>query len=446
MFKPVRILLIAGLIFIMGTHLYSEEKLILTLEKSINIALEQNPYHLASEERVSAAESKVRESAAAFFPSLNSQGYATLSEKLFSLEFPSMIPGGPPQKLELDFTRDYQISLALSVPIFTGGRLISGYRSAQYNLQSAQEGVRQSRHTTIFNTKRLFYGCLLAQEFVKVAEDAVDLAEKLHKNIRSQYEVGMASKFDLLRSEVQVANLRPQLIQAKNNLNIMFLSLKNLLGIDQETEIEIQGQLEYRDFSPELEKNLILATQKRPEINQILFQKKMAVEMLKTIRASRFPSIAISGTYNFWSDKLNFNKDFWQDYYTVNLVFSFPIFNGLSISAQEAQAQAAIKELNLTTQGLEDSIEFEVRQSVLKINEAKQSLLSQEKNVEQAEESLRIANLSFDEGMVTILDVNQAQNALIQAKTNYSQALYDYMVAVAELNKAVGLEKIGETK
>lgn len=445
MFKTVRILLIAGLIFILGTNLYSEEKLILTLEKSINTALEQNPYHLASGERVSAAESKVRESAAAFFPSLNSQGYATLSEKLFTLEFPSMIPGEPPQKFELDFTRDYQISLALSIPIFTGGRLISGYRSAQYNLQSAQEGVRQSRHTTIFNTKRLFYGCLLAKEFVKVAEDAVDLAEKLHNNIRSQYEVGMASKFDLLRSEVQVANLRPQLIQARNNLNIMFLSLKNLLGIDQETEIEIQGQLEYRDFSPELEKNLILATQKRPEINQIYFQKKMAVEMLKTIRASRLPSIAISGTYNFWSDRLNFNKDFWQDYYTVNLVFSFPIFNGLSISAQEAQAQATIKELNLTTQGLEDSIEFEVRQSILKINEAKQSLLSQEKNVEQAEESLRIANLSFDEGMVTILDVNQAQNALIQAKTNYSQALYDYMVAVAELNKAVGLEKIGET-
>lgn len=446
MFKTVRILLIAGLIFILGTNLYSEEKLILTLEKSINIALEQNPYHLASVERVSAAESKVRESAAAFFPSLNSQGYATLSEKLFSLEFPSMVPGAPPQKLELDFTRDYQISLALSVPIFTGGRLIAGYRSAQYNLQSAQEGVKQSRHMTIFNTKRLFYGCLLAEEFVKVAEDAVNLAEKLHNNIRSQYEVGMASKFDLLRSEVQVANLRPQLIQARNNLNIMFLSLKNLLGIDQDTEIEIQGQLEYRDYSPELEKNLILASQKRPEINQILFQRKMAAEMLKTIRASRLPSIAISGTYNFWSDRLNFNKDFWQDYYTINLVFSFPIFNGLSISAQEAQAQAAIKELDLTTQGLEDSIEFEVRQSILKINEAKESLLSQEKNVEQAEESLRIANLSFDEGMVTILDVNQAQTALIQAKTNYSQALYDYMVAVAELNKAVGLEKIGETK
>ena len=446
MFKTNRILLMAGLAFILGTNLYSEEKLILTLEKSINIALEQNPFHLASEEKVTAAESKVRESAAAFFPSLNSQGYATLSEKLFSLEFPSMIPGGPPQKLELDFTRDYQVSLALSIPIFTGGRLISGYKSAKYNLQSAQEGVRQSRHMTIFNTKRLFYGCLLAEEFVKVAEDAVDLAEKLHKNIRSQYEVGMASKFDLLRSEVQVANLRPQLIQARNSLNIMYLSLKNLLGIDQDTEIEIQGQLEYQDYSPELEKNLILAAQKRPEINQILFQKKMAVEMLKTIRASRLPSIAISGTYNFWSDKLNFNKDFWQDYYTVNLVFSLPIFNGLSISAQEAQAKAAIKELYLTTQGLEDSIEFEVRQSILKINEAKESLLSQEKNVEQAEESLRNANLSFDEGMVTILDVNQAQNALIQAKTNYSQALYDYMVAVAELNKAVGLEKIGETK
>ncbi len=443
MFKTVKTLLII-MVFILGTNLYSEEKLILTLEKSIQIALEQNPFHLASEEKVSAARSKVRESAAAFFPSLESQGYATLSEKLFSLEFPSMIPGEPPQKFELDFTRDYQISFALSIPIFTGGRLISGYKSSKYNLLSAQEGVKQSRQTTVYNTKRLFYGCLLAKEFVKVAEDAVDLTEQLYNNIKSQYEVGMASKFDLLRSEVQVANLRPQLIQARNNLNIMFLSLKNLLGIDQDAEIEIQGQLEYRDFTPELERNLVLAMQQRPEINQINFQKKIAEEMLKTIRGSRLPTIAISGTYNFWSDKLNFRKDLWQDYYTVNLVFSLPIFKGLSISAKEAQTQSAIKEIDLTAQGLEDSIEFEVRQSILKINEAKESLLSQEKNVEQAEESLRIANLSFDEGMVTILDVNQAQNALIQAKTNYSQALYDYMVAVAELNKAIGLEKIGE--
>jgi outer membrane protein len=100
-----------------------------------------------------------------------------------------------------------------------------------------------------------------------------------------------------------------------------------------------------------------------------------------------------------------------------------------------------IKELELTQEGLIEMLKFEVMQAVLKINEAEQSLLSQEKNVEQAEESLRIAELNYNEGLVTILDVQQAQTALAQAKTNYSQALYDYVVARAELDKAIGVNK-----
>ncbi|MFC2158259.1 TolC family protein, partial [Acidobacteriota bacterium] len=169
---------------------YPQEKLELTLEKSIQIALSQNPGHLVSGERVKAAKSYVREAAAGFFPSLTGQGMATLDEKLFSLEFPSMIPGAPPQKVELDFTRDYQFSLNFSLPLFTGGRLMSGYRSALYNLQATEESVRQSTHTTVYNTKRAFYTYLMAREFVKVSEEAVEVAEKHHKTVKTQYEVG----------------------------------------------------------------------------------------------------------------------------------------------------------------------------------------------------------------------------------------------------------------
>jgi outer membrane protein TolC len=102
-----------------------------------------------------------------------------------------------------------------------------------------------------------------------------------------------------------------------------------------------------------------------------------------------------------------------------------------------------IKELELTQEGLVEMLKFEVRQAVLKINEAEQSLLSQEKNVKQAEESLRIAELNYNEGLVTILDVQQAQTALAQAKTNHSQALFDYVVARAELDKAMGVDRNG---
>ena len=432
-------LLVLLTVLLMGKFSLPQEKLDLTLEDSIRLALSQNPYHLAAGERVEAAKSKVREAVSGFFPSLNGQGLHTLDEKVMELEFPSFIPGEPPQRVKIDFTRDYQFSMSLSLPLFTGGRLTSGFKQAKYGLLSSEEVFRQSNHVTVFNAKQAFFGCLLAKYFVKVAEEAVEVAEKHLKNVKTMYEVGMASKFDLLRSEVEVANLKPRLIKARNNLQVAELNLKTLLGLDLSQPLEIKGELTYEPVEPDLEACLMRAQQNRPEIKQVGYQKKIAGEMFKIARASKLPTVSVQGQYNFWADKFNFKEDTWQSYYAVNLVFTVPIFNGFAASAQMAQSQAMIREFELTQKGLMETIRFEVRQSILNLKVAQESLLSQEKNVEQAQESLRIAELNYSEGLATSLDVSSAQAALSQAKTNYSQALYDYVISLAQLDKAMGV-------
>jgi outer membrane protein TolC len=436
--KAGRFLLIICLIALPMRLIFSQEKITLTLEDSIQLALSQNPSHLASEEKVYAAKSQIREAFSGFIPSLNAQGLSTLKEKVFELEFPSMIPGQPPQRVEVDFTRDYQVALSLTVPLYTGGRLRSGYRQAKYNYRSTQEAVRQSQQITVYNTKKAFFGYLLSREFVKVAEEAVEVAEKFYQNVKSQYEVGMASKFDLLRSEVRVANLKPQLIKAKNNLKIAELGLKTLIGLDLETMVEVEGELFFEPLDPDLEAALDTALVSRPELKQLDYQKKMAGEMMKISRAGYFPTVAIAGTYNLWADKISLNGDNWQNFYAVNLVVEIPLLNGFTTSARVAQSRSMIKEIEHTQKGLGDLVQFEVRQAVLKLEEAKESLLSQDKNVEQAQESLRIAELNYDEGLATTLDVSSAQAALNQARINHSQALYDYVVSRAELDRAIG--------
>lgn len=436
--KAKSVILVLLMCVFVGKFSFSQEKMTLTLEDTIRLALSQNPYHLASGERVEAAKAMVREAAGNFFPSLNAQGLHTLDEKVFSLEFPDPITGKS-QRVTLDFTRDYQFSFSLSLPLFTGGRLVSGFKQAKYNLFSTEEGVRQSEHTIVFNAKTAFYGCLLAKEFVKVAEEAVDVAEKHLNNVKSLHEVGMASKFDLLRSEVQLANLKPQLIKARNSLEIAKLGLKTLLGIELSQPLEIKGEFIYEALEPNLEECLSKALRNRPEVSQLNYQKQMAEETVRLARAADLPTVALSGTYNFWADKLSFKKDTWQSFYAVNLVLSVPIFNGFSASARVAQSKALIRELELIRRGLEETVGFEVRQAILNLKEAKESLLSQEKNVEQAQESLRIAELNFSEGLATTLDVSSAQAALSQAKTNYTQALYDYVVSLAQLDKAIGV-------
>ena len=418
---------------------FAQEKLTLTLDKSVRLALTQNPYHLATEERVDAAYSRLREAASGFMPTLNAQGQHTLAEKSFELEFPSFIPGEPPQRVEVDFTRDYQFSMSLSLPLFTSGRLTSGFKQAKYNLESTKEAVRQSKHLTVFNTKRAFYGHLLAKEFVSVAEEAVRVAEENLENVKNMYEVGMASKMDLLRSEVRLTNMQPEVIAAKNNLRISELNLKTVLGMDLSQPVEIEGALSYEPLEPNVEECIATALARRPEVRQFDFQRKMAGESVKLARAGYLPTIAVSGAYSFWADKFDFREDTWSSFYAVNIVLNIPIFNGFKESAQIAQSKAMIREIELNQKALQDAIELEVRQAVLMLKEAKETLLSQEKNTEQAKESLRITQLNFSEGMATTLDVISAEAAYSQAQVNYSQALYKYVVAVAELDRAMGV-------
>jgi outer membrane protein len=417
----------------------AQEKITLTLEKSIDLALSQNPFYLASQQRVDAAQAQVREAAAQFFPSLNAQGLQNLDEKVFVLEFPSLIPGGRPQRMALDFTRDYQLSLAFSVPLYTGGRLTAGYKSARLNYLSSQESARQTTQETVFNVKRGFNNYLLAKELVQVTEEALELAEKLLQNVRNMYEVGMSSRLDLLRAEVRVANLKPPVIQAHNNLALAELSLKTLLGLDIAQPVEIVGEMTYSPVEVDLDESIARSLANRPELNQLLYQKQMAGEMIKVAKADYLPTVAVSGNYNFWADNLNFNKNNWQSFYSFNLVLNIPIFNGLRTPARVAQSRALIRELEYTEKGLVNNIKFEVQSAYLNLNQAKESLLSQEKNVDAAKESVRVAELNYAEGLITITDVGSAQVALSEARVNYLRAIYEYVISLAQLEKAVGL-------
>jgi len=416
----------------------AQEKMVLTLDDSLRLALKQNPFYQAARAREDQATAAVKEAVAGFFPSVNASGTDVLDKKVFSIEFPSLVPGQPPTKIKMDFTRAYTLALNFSLPLFTGGRLIAGYKTASYNLDATREAIRQSRQETVLNVKKAFYGYLLARSFVTVAEEGVTLAEKHYANVKNLYEVGMASKFDLLRSEVQLANLKPQLIRARNAIDTAEIGLKMLLGLDLAQPVEFKGELTFQAVESDVDENISQALTHRPEINQIEYQKLMAAEMVKLNKGAYLPTVAIGGAYNYWSNVLNLNRSNWESYYQVNLVLNIPLFNGFANSAKVGQAKAALRQLEYNQKGLVESVKFEVQEAVLALRQARESLLSQEKNVEQAQEAVRIAELNYSEGLATNLDVSSAQVALSQAKTNQVQALYDYAVALAQIEKSVG--------
>jgi outer membrane protein TolC len=436
--KTTAVLCVLVSLLLLPGNLRPQDKLVLTLEESLKLALEQNPLYLAAKAKEEGASALVKQAVSSLMPALNAQATDILDKKVFSVELPSLYPGIPAQSFKLDFTRTYQMSLNLQVPIYVGGRLVSGYKQAGYNLEATRESIRQTRQDVIYNVKRAFYGVLLARKFVGVSEEAVALAEKHLKNVQSMFDVGMASKFDLLRAEVQAANLKPQLIRSRNGLSTAELGLKNLLGIDLKRPVEIQGELSFRESAADADAATAEALVNRPELGQLKFQRMIADEMLKSAKAAYLPSLGVGGQMTYWSNKFSFASGNWENYYSINLVLSIPIFNGFVNSARVGQTQAALKQLDYSQKGLAEMVKLEVQQAILALRQARESLLSQEKNVEEAREAVRIAELNFGEGIATSLDVNSVQVALTQALTNYTQALFDCALAAADLEKAVG--------
>ncbi len=414
-------------------------RLVLTLDESIRMALRQNPLYLAEQTKEEGASAAVREAVAGFFPSLNAQGTDILDKKVPSITLPSLVPGMKPMTVNLDLTRTYTLGLNFSLPLYAGGRLTAGYRTANLNLESTRESIRQTKQETVYNVKKSFYGYLLARKSIEVSEEALNLAEKHHRNVQQLYDVGMASKFDLLRSEVAAANLKPQVIRARNALKTADLGLKMLLGLDLKQAIEVKGELSYKAVEADTDANVAKALTLRPELSRINFQKLMAAEMLKMARAAYLPTLAVGGQYSYWSNLLNLGGRSWDSYYTFSLVLNVPIFNGFINQAKVGAAQAVLKQLELTQKALQEQVKLDVQTAILDLSQARESLQSQEKNVEEAVEAVRIAELNFQEGMATDLDVSSARVALSEARTNYDQALFDYALALAALEKAVGL-------
>lgn len=415
------------------------ERFELTLNDSVRLALEKNPNILAMKKRIESAKSQEQGALSNFLPKLDLSAMRTVEEKLFTIEIPSFIPGQPPTVAKFDFTKDYQYSLRMTQPIFTGGKLISAYNQARLNLDLTEEMDSQIRQDLIFEVKKAYYGVLLSKEILKVSQDALSLAEKHLERTRKLLEAGVASKLDLLRAEVQVANLKPQVIRAKNACDLAEEGLKTLLGLSSEDEIILRENLSYKPAEIDQNKLLSFALERRPEINQLKIQRKMTLEMLKLAWATYIPNVAIAGEFNWRADKFSFSKGALENYYTVNLIVTLPIFDGFSRESKISQSKAELERIDYILKGVEQSISLDVKNAFLSFKEAKESYESQKTNVAQAEEAVRVAELNYEEGLATYLDVLSAHMALTEARTNLAQALFNYNVALAKIERAVSI-------
>lgn len=410
----------------------------MSLEDCVAEALKRNLNILNAREAVSQASSGIVEARSGFLPNLSASGSYNFAEKVAPISFPDTATGQMID-FEVDFTRDYSFQLVLSQRLYTGGSLTSAYRMAKHGHEISRADLEIREAEAALAVTEAFYGLLLARESVKVTEQAIQTAEEFLRVVRARYDAGEASSFEVLRAEVEASNLKPALIRAKNGVALSELALKNTMRVEPDEEIEFVGELEQQPFDIDVTEAIRSALGHRPEMKIVRMQRATAEESIRLAKAGRLPTLSLSANYDVRMDRLTLESDQVEKTYAGYLVLSLPLFDGLRTKSQISRSYSQRKQAEISMAGLEDAIELEVRSAALQIEAALETLKSQEKNVEMAEEGLDIANQRYVQGYATNLEVMDAQLALTRARNNRIQALHDLNLAIARAKKAMGI-------
>ena len=374
---------------------------------------------------------------------LDEQTMADMQKALASIFPPEMQPpsagGQAGEPIESD-KHNYKASIALQQPLFTWGKLINNYKQAKLNLQAAEQGLASEKQKLDLEVTQAFYGVVLAEEFVKVSEKAVEQVGRHVKTSEDLKEAGVATNFDVLRASVQLANVRSQLIKAQNALRLGKEGFKITLGLPLEAEVKVDGELTYKQQKVDLGELLQSAKENRPDLKQLELQAKAGKKLVSIAKAGNKPNLMFLTNYNadYATDyEEGVDRD-WQRSWNVTFALDIPIFDGLATRARVKQAKSGLNQIKLGVAQLEDGIQFEVKSAYLSLQEADALLKVQRETVQQAEEGQRIASLQYENGMITSVQLTDAELALTQTRVNRLQALYDYTIAIVKLEKAIG--------
>ncbi len=418
--------------------------LVLTLDKAVSIALQKNYDIQLAQLSVQKAEEQITEAYAGAWPKLSFSGQYTRNLKSPVLFIPPNTPFNPsPNTLTFSIgaKNSYNLGVTLSQTIYDP-RLGTAISIAKKYSKFSDLSNESAKDDVISQVKESFYSVLLSKKLVDVNEQGYKVAQANYENTGALYKQGVASEYDYLRAEVQLANVKPMLIEARNNLRLAKNALKNLLALDLNTTIDVEGEFRVEKVSPELMKRSDeILKEKNPALQQLSLQKLILEENVNIEQAAYLPTLSAFGNYNWQTqdNTFNFNNYNWANTITVGLSLTYTLFDGFKRSARIQQAKIDVENLQVTKNKTEAGLKISLMQSKLKMEEALDRIQAQEKSVQQAQRALEIAQTRYKEGVGTQLEILDTQNSLTQTRINYEKAVYDFLVAKTEWEKVLGI-------
>ncbi len=409
---------------------YCEGILYLTLDDCLGQARDRNHDILLASQNLIQAEADTAQARSVLLPFLGAEGSYTRLDEALSESF------GPQTFTFMD--KDiYKGGIVVRQPVFAGGKLIASYQGAQYARDAKVPEKRSVEEEVVFQVTRAYWTAQVARAFQKVAAEGVELLEAHEHDVAILVREGANPQIDLLRTRTELANAQKQLNASDNALDLALSALKNLLVMDLEEPLSLTDHLG-RPARPvgDLSRFERLGMDNRPELEAMRLQREAAKQALRVAKAEFLPTIGLEGRYEYMKGE---TRDLaGGDHWTIGIGAEMPLWNWGRTGAKVRKAKSQLEQVSLQLEKLENGIRLEIRQAFLSLGKAEKNIEAAASALHTAREAYRLANAGYHAGVGTNTEVLDARTALTRAEANHVQALFEYNVALASLERVAG--------
>ena len=433
-FLPFIAFLIISVPFEAGAQEIIKKGESLNIERCIEIALKMQPNILAATGTVRATESRIGQAESNYYPQVNwSSSYSRNKPASSSSGSSSGTSNGALGRTSGSFDQ-YSAGFNVSQTIYDFGKTPTQVKIQKYNFDSSRSDLENVSEQIIFNVRQAYYGVLQTRRNMEVSAESVRQFEQHLEQAKGFFTVGTKPKFDVTKAEVDLGNAKLNLILAENALRLAVVNLNNSFGVPDAPEYTLEDNLSFQKYDITLEDSLSKAFQDRPDLKSVVARRQASESSIDLAKTGYYPVLTGNAAYSWSGEKFPLEHG-WD----VGAALSFPIFSGFLTKYQVQEAKANLNVLKANEESVKQTVISDVQQAFLNLKAAEQRVPTAKLNVEQARENLDIANGRYSAGVGNPIEVTDAEVSLITAKTSYIQALYDYKVAQASLEKAMGI-------
>jgi outer membrane protein TolC len=414
-----------------------------TINQAILTALQRNPDIQRAKQEIERTKGIFLELRGEAFPRIDAVGSVTNTDPHLNT-----IGRGSGSGEDAGVPTSYVLRIQASQPIFSGGRIFAQIRGAEFQRDAAYFSFRETIDTVIALVRQQFYQVLLNRALIGVQEESVSLLESQLRDQQNRFEAGTVPRFNVLQAQVALSNQYPELISARNNYRISQIQLARTMGLDfnpnrgDAAPLEAIGELRQEPRPMALARAIEVAKERRPLLKREKANVLSSNQQVNIARSNFLPQVNATASADARSNAISENINDARTGYVVGASGTWNIWDWGQNLGRLKQARAVLEQSKITLDDAGRQVELEVQQAYSNLQQGAELIRSQQQNVGQAQEALRLASARLGAGAGTQLEVLNARVEVTRAQSTTLQALYSYNAALAEFDRVTATEVI----